>query len=85
MLCNEVCYATKYALQQSNVSISIESMYQEYKIVGYQTTLKNYIQIISEILNTYRFKVNLDNIFPFIKPKTFSTTDINHGNYSIIA
>ena len=54
-------------------------MYQEYKIVGYQTTLKNYIQIISEILNTYRFKVNLDNIFPFIKPKTFSTTDINQN------
>lgn len=62
----------------TNMSIPAKTMYQEYKVIGYQATLKNYIKIISEILNTYRFQINLDNIFPFIKPKTFSN-DSNHN------
>lgn len=62
----------------TNMSILAKTMYQEYKVIGYQATLKNYIKIISEILNTYRFQINLDNIFPFIKPKTFSN-DSNHN------
>lgn len=63
----------------TNVSIPLKPMYQEYQFAGYKKTLKNYIQIILEILNTYKFKLNLDNIFPFIKPKTFSTTDTNQN------
>jgi uncharacterized protein YtpQ (UPF0354 family) len=63
----------------TNISIPTKSMYQEYKTVGYQATLNNYIKIIAEILDTYKFKINLENIFPFIKPKTFSTTNANQN------
>lgn len=64
----------------TNMSIPAKTMYQEYKAIGYQATLKNYIKIISGILDTYRFKINLDNIFPFVKSKTFS----NDGNHNLI-
>lgn len=55
----------------TNVSIPTKSMYQEYQFIGYKQTLKNYIEIINNILNTYKFRLDLNNVFPFIKPNKF--------------
>lgn len=55
----------------TNVSIPTKSMYQEYQFTGYKQTFKNYMQIINDILNTYRFKLDLNNVFPFVKSSEF--------------
>ncbi|QAT62838.1 DUF1444 family protein [Acidilutibacter cellobiosedens] len=62
----------------TNASLPLRTMYQEHQIVGYQKNLQNYIKIISDVLNCYRFKLNLSNVFPFVKPKEFGE-DINHN------
>lgn len=62
----------------TNASLPLRTMYKEYKILGYQKNLQKYIKIISEILNTYKFRLNLNNTFPFIKSKDFGT-NINHN------
>lgn len=54
----------------SNVSIPLKPIYQEYMICGYNNSLKNYLKIINDILDTYKFKLNLTNVFPFVKQKT---------------
>lgn len=55
----------------TNVSIPLKSMYHEYKTLGYMQTIKNYVKIINDILGTYKFKLDLDNVFPFIKSNEF--------------
>lgn len=62
----------------TNASLPLKTLYQEHLIVGYQKNLQNYIKIISDILNCYRFKLNLSNVFPFVKPKDFGE-GINHN------
>ncbi|WP_277668778.1 DUF1444 family protein [Caproiciproducens galactitolivorans] len=62
----------------TNASLPIRTMYQEYQIVGYQKNLQNYIKIISDILNCYKFKLSLSNVFPFVKTKEFGE-DIHHN------
>jgi uncharacterized protein YtpQ (UPF0354 family) len=62
----------------TNASLPLSVMYRECQKVGYQKNLQNYIKIISDILNCYKFKLNLKNTFPFIKSKDFGV-DINHN------
>lgn len=54
----------------TNVSVPIKPMYQEYLLYGYTKNLKNYLKIINNILDTYKFKLDLSNVFPLIKQKT---------------
>jgi uncharacterized protein YtpQ (UPF0354 family) len=54
----------------TNVSVPIKPMYQEHLIYGYNNSLKNYLKIINDILDTYKFKLDLSNVFPFVKQKT---------------
>lgn len=54
----------------TNVSVPIKPMYQEYLLYGYIKNLKNYLKIINNILDTYKFKLDLSNVFPLIKQKT---------------
>lgn len=54
----------------TNVSVPIKPMFQECMICGYNNSLKNYLKIINDILDTYKFKLNLTNVFPFVKQKT---------------
>ena len=51
----------------TNVSVPIKPMYQEYLLYGYTKNLKNYLKIINNILDTYKFKLDLSNVFPLIK------------------
>ncbi|MBC8587102.1 DUF1444 family protein [Paratissierella segnis] len=55
----------------TNVSVPIKPAYKEFKMVGYNNNLKNYIKIIRDILDTYKFKLDLNNVFPLIKQKTY--------------
>ncbi|WP_416199091.1 MAG: DUF1444 domain-containing protein [Sporanaerobacter sp.] len=55
----------------TNVSVPIKPMYKEYLLYGYNNNLKNYIKIIRDILDTYKFKLDLSNVFPFIKLSEF--------------
>lgn len=64
-------YRVYVAKGETNVSVPLRPMYQEYRMVGYQQNLKNYIEIIDGILNSYQFKLNLNNVFPIIKEKSF--------------
>ncbi|MEM0143725.1 MAG: hypothetical protein QXL94_07260, partial [Candidatus Parvarchaeum sp.] len=52
----------------TNVSVPLKAMYHEYRTIGYVQTFKNYMKIISDILDTYKFKLDLNNVFPFVKP-----------------
>lgn len=54
----------------TNVSVPIKPMYQEYLLYGYNSNFKNYLKIINDILDTYKFKLDLSNVFPFVKQKT---------------
>ena len=69
----------EYTLVAStNASLPLSVMYRECQKVGYKKNLQNYIKIISDILNCYKFKLNLNNTFPFIKSKDFGV-DTNHN------
>lgn len=68
MDCKDRIYVAK---DVTNVSIPLKPMYREYQFTGYKQTFKNYMQIINDILNTYRFKLDLNNVFPFIKSSEF--------------
>lgn len=62
----------------TNASLPLKTLYKEHLLVGYQKNLQNYIKIISDILNCYRFRLNLSNVFPFVKQKDFGE-DINNN------
>ncbi|WP_310442640.1 DUF1444 family protein [Tissierella sp.] len=61
-------YVAKGAM---SVSVPLHPMYQEYQMVGYQENLNNYKKIITDILNSYKFKLDLNNVYPLIKSKSF--------------
>jgi hypothetical protein len=57
-----------------NVSVPLYSWYQEYLTEGYQESFKNYKQLIEDILNLHRFKLDTNNVYPFIG-KSFKDCD----------
>ena len=65
----------KYVIVESNpnsVSIPVSSIYKEYQETkDYGKTLKLYVDIINDILNQYKFKIDYNNVYPFIKSMDF--------------
>jgi len=65
----------KYVIVESNpnsVSIPVSSIYREYQETkDYGKTLKLYVDIINDILNQYKFKIDYNNVYPFIKSMDF--------------
>jgi uncharacterized protein YtpQ (UPF0354 family) len=54
------------------MSIPISSMYREYQEVkDYKKTLKLYVDIINDILNQYKFKIDYKSVYPFLKSRDF--------------
>jgi len=54
------------------VSIPVSSIYREYQETkDYGKTLKLYVDIINDILNQYKFKIDYNNVYPFIKSMDF--------------
>jgi len=57
----------KYVVVESDpnsVSILVSSIYREYQEVkDYRKTLKLYVDIINDILNQYKFKIDYNGIF----------------------
>jgi uncharacterized protein YtpQ (UPF0354 family) len=55
-----------------SVSIPISSIYREYQEVkDYRKTLKLYVDIINDILNQYKFKIDYNSVYPFLKSRDF--------------
>ena len=65
----------KYVIVESkpnSVSVPISSIYGEYqKTRDYEKTLASYINIINDILNQYKFKIDYNNVYPLLKSKKF--------------
>src|SRR5690606_2400965 len=65
----------KYVIVESNssnVSIPVSSIYREYQgTKDYRKTLKLYVDIINDILNQYKFKIDYNNVYPFLKSMDF--------------
>jgi uncharacterized protein YtpQ (UPF0354 family) len=65
----------KYVIVESNssnVSIPVSSIYREYQEVkDYRKTLKLYVGIINDILNQYKFKIDYNSVYPFLKSMDF--------------
>ena len=65
----------KYVVVESNlssVSIPVSSIYKEYQQVkDYRKTLKLYVDIINDILNQYKFKIDYNSVYPFLKSMDF--------------
>lgn len=61
----------KYVVVESepnSVSIPVSSIYREYQEVkDYRKTLKLYVDIINDILNQYKFKIDYNSVYPFLK------------------
>jgi uncharacterized protein YtpQ (UPF0354 family) len=56
----------------ASMSIPISSMYREYQQVkDYGKTLKIYVDIIYNILNQYKFKIDYYSVYPFLKGMDF--------------
>lgn len=69
--------------EATNMSLPIDTMYQEYKInKNYEETLKTYIEISRKILGQYAFKIDYDNVFPILKSKEFGLKDNNLSFYN---
>ena len=52
----------------ASMSIPISSMYREYQeVMDYGKTLKIYVDIIYNILNQYKFKIDYNNVYPLLK------------------
>jgi uncharacterized protein YtpQ (UPF0354 family) len=65
----------KYVVVESepnSVSIPVSSIYREYQEVkDYRKTLKLYVGIINDILNQYKFKIDYNSVYPFLKSMDF--------------
>ena len=65
----------KYVVVESepnSVSIPVSSIYKEYQEVkDYGKTLKIYVDIIYDILNQYKFKIDYNSVYPFLKSRDF--------------
>lgn len=65
----------KYVVVESDpnsVSILVSSIYREYQEVkDYRKTLKLYVGIINDILNQYKFKIDYNSVYPFLKSRDF--------------
>ena len=65
----------KYVVVESDpnsVSIPASSIYREYQEVkDYRKTLKLYVDIINDILNQYKFKIDYSSVYPFLKSMDF--------------
>ncbi|MFU0784695.1 MAG: DUF3800 domain-containing protein [Thermoanaerobacterium thermosaccharolyticum] len=58
--------------EQNSVSIPVSSIYREYQEVkDYRKTLKLYVDIINDILNQYKFKIDYNSVYPFLKSMDF--------------
>jgi len=58
--------------EPSSMSIPIRTMYRDYQETkDYLKTLKSYINIINDILNQYKFKVDYNNVYPLLKSMNF--------------
>jgi len=72
---SEVSLDGNYMLVKSgpaSMSIPISSMYREYQEVkDYRKTLKLYVDIINDILNQYKFKIDYNSVYPFLKSMDF--------------
>jgi len=75
----------KYVIVESNpnsVSIPISSIYGEYqKTRDYKKTLASYINIINDILNQYKFKIDYNNVYPLLKSRDFGKGEKDLGFY----
>ena len=75
----------KYVIVESkpnSVSVPISSIYGEYQEnKDYGKTLTSYINIINDILNQYKFKINYNNIYPMLKSKDFGKGEKDLGFY----
>lgn len=54
-----------------NASVPIDAMFQEYELIGYEQTLKNYEEIIKDIMGSNEYKLSLNNVYPIIKQKGY--------------
>jgi uncharacterized protein YtpQ (UPF0354 family) len=65
----------KYVIVESNpnsVSVPISSIYGEYQETkDYEKTLASYINIMNDILNQYKFKIDYNNVYPLLKSREF--------------
>ncbi|TCU79335.1 hypothetical protein EV204_101314 [Tissierella praeacuta] len=69
--------------EPTNMSLPIDTMYQEYQInKNYEEILKTYIEISRKILGQYAFKIDYDNVFPILKGKEFGLKDNNLSFYN---
>lgn len=55
----------------TNIELPIESMYMEYKVVGYDNVKDLYLKVANDILNQYKFRVDYNNVYPLLKNKDF--------------
>lgn len=55
----------------TNIELPIESMYMEYKVVGYDSVKDLYLKVANDILNQYKFRVDYNNVYPLLKNKDF--------------
>lgn len=62
----------------ASMSIPISSLYREYQQVkDYGKTLKIYVDIIYNILNQYKFKIDYNNVYPMLKSRDFGKGENN--------
>ena len=71
----------KYVVVESepnSMSIPVSSIYKEYQeIKDYGKTLKIYVDIIYNILNQYKFKIDYNNVYPLLKSRDFGKGENN--------
>jgi len=63
----------------THADIPLSSIINEYEIQhNYQSVLVMYTDIVEQVLNTYKFTLDLNLVYPLVKPKNFgSHTDLN--------
>jgi hypothetical protein len=65
----------KYVVVESepnSVSIPVSSIYMEYQEVkDYKKTIKLYVDVINDILNQYKFRIDYYSVYPFLKSMDF--------------
>ena len=75
----------KYVVVESepnSVSIPVSSIYREYQEVkDYRKTLKLYVDIINDILNQYKFKIDYNSVYPLLKSREFGKGEKDLGFY----
>lgn len=59
----------------TNVSIPLHPWHQECLVYGYQESFQNYKKMINDVLNLYRFKLDVSNVYPFVKHESLAMSD----------